>query len=354
MVPDQNFEARLIDALQPVRGAFLAQAIHQFFELGIESRLRRSPADSSDLATELDLDRARLEDFLRYLANEGVVVERTGGWHLAPSAIDLHVYRPWYTLLVGGYSETLLHLGAYLRPESGYAPRNGANVGIGSCGISLYDAIPLASTLLRRIADEKLVLIDIGCGDGGVLEGLLDVNPGLIGVGLEPDAGGFAAAAERLRASSVAERMQVCQKGLFDLADVPIVESRTPCFLAAFALQEAIEQQGAASVEQVLADSVARHPDAYWLVVEVDHRPDDPRVMNHGLGRAYYNPYYLLHSITQQRLERRDFWEAMFERAGLAKVAFEVTDPIVDSTGLEMGFLLRGANTVTDEGESRG
>src|SRR3954471_11380445 len=60
MVPDQNFEARLIDALQPVRGAFLAQAIYQFFELGIESRLRRSPVDSSDLATELNLDRARL------------------------------------------------------------------------------------------------------------------------------------------------------------------------------------------------------------------------------------------------------------------------------------------------------
>jgi 2-ketoarginine methyltransferase len=41
-------------------------------------------------------------------------------------------------------------------------------------------------------------------------------------------------------------------------------------------------------------------------------------------------------------LETRAYWEKLFAEAGLSIVGFTTTDPHVDSTGLELGYLLRG------------
>jgi 2-ketoarginine methyltransferase len=63
--------------------------------------------------------------------------------------------------------------------------------------------------------------------------------------------------------------------------------------------------------------------------------------MRHGLSLAYYNAYYLWHPFTNQRLETVAFWEELFAECQLKIVAREYTDPRVDSTGLEVGYLLR-------------
>jgi 2-ketoarginine methyltransferase len=85
---------------------------------------------------------------------------------------------------------------------------------------------------------------------------------------------------------------------------------------------------------------ITSSPGARLVVVEVDHRPDDPTVMRHGLGLAYYNPYYLLHQITRQRLATTDFWRELFAEAGAEILAWRACDPEVDSTGLEFGCVL--------------
>jgi 2-ketoarginine methyltransferase len=112
------------------------------------------------------------------------------------------------------------------------------------------------------------------------------------------------------------------------------------CFLTAFVLQEILEQAGRSAVIQLLTSTFRRHPGASWIVIEVDHRPRDPGVMSHPLGLGYYNPYYLIHALTEQRLETLDFWYSLFSEAGLAVAAVERPDPSIDSLGLKVGFLL--------------
>jgi 2-ketoarginine methyltransferase len=80
------------------------------------------------------------------------------------------------------------------------------------------------------------------------------------------------------------------------------------------------------------------------VVIEVDGKLADIKHMGDGLGLAYYNPYSTLHPFTLQKLESPSFWEAVFHDAGLKILACLTTDTNVDSTGLEIGYLLRCAD----------
>jgi 2-ketoarginine methyltransferase len=90
----------------------------------------------------------------------------------------------------------------------------------------------------------------------------------------------------------------------------------------------------------MLRSTFDRYPDSHWIVIEVDHRPQDPSVMSKSLGLAYYNPYYLIHYFTEQRLASVQFWEQLYTEAGLRVVAVEHPEPSYDSLGLKVGFLL--------------
>jgi 2-ketoarginine methyltransferase len=90
------------------------------------------------------------------------------------------------------------------------------------------------------------------------------------------------------------------------------------------------------------------HPDSHWVVIEVDNRISDRGAMAHELARAYYNPYFLIHYLTEQRLETTGFWNDLFAEAGAEIVNRLTTEPRVDSTGFELGYLLRAARSGSD------
>jgi hypothetical protein len=52
-----------------------------------------------------------------------------------------------------------------------------------------------------------------------------------------------------------------------------------------------------------------------------------------------------MHQITEQRLESTEFWKTLFEKAGAEIKALFTTDPEVDFTGWELGFLLTRSTT---------
>ena len=66
--------------------------------------------------------------------------------------------------------------------------------------------------------------------------------------------------------------------------------------------------------------------------------------MQHGLAISYYNPYYLLHYFTGQKLIRSHEWEEIFSRVGLKCIKKLTTDTNIDSTGFEIGYLLKKGN----------
>ncbi|PZR52441.1 2-ketoarginine methyltransferase [Xylanimonas oleitrophica] len=319
---------------------FLAQVVEFSLRSGLLERVDGPGVPVDELASALGWSGERLRGLLRYLAVEGVVTDPEGSPALTARGRELLMFRAWYELLVGGYGSSLSDLDTLMRSDQEFASRDSAMVGKGSCGISRYDAIPMVRRLLAGAdAERPSVLVDLGCGDGTFLLDLC-AELGLPGVGVDPHEPSVVTGREEAVRRGLADRVR------FEAATAEnfvksSVEDRDPTFVAAFSLQEVLEQQGRGAVVSTVRTILAV-PGSQLVVVEVDHRPTDPSVMHHGLGIAYYNPYYLLHQVTEQRLETRAFWADVFAEAGATVVAEATPDPRVDSTGLELGYLLRG------------
>jgi 2-ketoarginine methyltransferase len=338
--PAADYEHRLIENLQPIRQFFLAATLHHTLQAGVLDALADEPgADADGLADGLALDVRRLHAVLIYLQNEGYVVDDEG-WRLTGRGAAVREFAPWYQMLVGGYGGTFGQLGQVLRDGAVYASRDTSQVGAGSTGIGVTDTLPLALDLMDRASTAATTLIDLGCGDAAFLMEILARRPGLLGIGLDPHPGNIERA-QRLCAERGLERRLRLVQGTADVvADLDLLDQgRGVAFLTAFVLQEMLEQQDEQAVLRLLSHAFDAAPAASWVVVEMDHQPTAPLLGAHGLARAFYNPYFLIHSITEQRLETRAWWAALFEKAGL-DIAEATTDPRVDSTGLEIGFLL--------------
>ncbi len=330
---DPNFESRLIEALQPIRGMALAQGIYHLFYSGIYQIIDASPASAENIAEALGMQPSRVTGFLRYLANEDIVSIEDGVLALTAKGRGLRDFRPWYELLVGGYANTFGQITQTLGQQE-YATRDGSKVGVGSCGISQYDALPLVRRLLMDAPVSPTEIVDIGCGSGDFLIDLATDYPGATAIGVDPHA-----PVEKQTDTLVFHQASAVDFVRNLKAGAGNAGRADRLFVGAFLLQEILEQQGRATIVEMVRTII--ESGAYFAVVEVDHRPADPSVMRHGLGQAYYNPYYFLHVLTEQRLETTDFWLDLFDDAGAAIVSRHTVNPSVDSTGLEFGCLLK-------------
>lgn len=333
---NSTFEQRLVENLQPIRHFALAQAIYHLFSTGLHSRIKAGAIQAVDLAHEFAFDPPRTLGFLHYLANENIVDLQAGTVSLTKRGEQLEQFRPWFELLVGGYSETFQQIETVLA-GTGYASRNAQMVGVGSCGISAYDALPLVQKLLAAIPDTPTKIIDLGCGDGTFLAGLIDNYPSTIGLGVDLTVPDTSLGNCTFVRSTAIDYLQSTNDS--DESELP-----STILLAAFLLQEILEQDGRQAVVQLVRTALQRG--GHLAVVEVDHRPTDALIMKDGLGLSYYNPYYLLHQLTEQRLETRQFWLDLFADAEATVVAQLTADEQVDSTGLELGFLLTHSGSV--------
>lgn len=335
-----DFERRLIENTQPIRFFMLAQALHHSLELGLFDLLETKPGlAEADIVAHFDLEPERLFGLLRYLENEGYLVQDEG-WRLTAKGAGLPVFAPWYEMLVGGYAPTMIQLGQTLKKGAAYATRDDTRVGVGSCGIGRYDAVPLVEKLLDA-ADRKLeTLVDLGCGSGGFLMDLLVERPELRGIGMDPNLESTVIGAQQAVDRKLSDRVVLHHGEAADVARLELpAQGHGTAFMTAFILQEVLEQHGEAAVEDLLRVTLETYPEALWLVVEMDYKPSSP-IMAHGLAQTFYNPYFLLHAITEQRLETDDYWQKLFTRVGLKCLKVEHPLDRVDSTGLQMGYLL--------------
>ena len=335
-------EARLVEALQPIRGFALASSLQHLFALGLYDLLNdRSSTGmtAAQISVERSWEPARVRQLLFFLTCEGVL-ERSGETYgLSPKAHAIAEFRSWYEMLIGGYGETFLQMGEKLSLGSSAASRNGLAVGRGSCGISFLHSIPMVEELLSVIEQPVKLILDLGCGSAAYLTTLCTKRPELRCVGVEPDSGAFAAAEQEVTNAGLSDRINLVQLGCLDF-----VESGncTPdVTLLAFVIHEILGQEGRSGVERLLGSIFAAAPDSYLIVVDINYKSDETAPMRHALATAYYNSYFLLHPFTSQRLERDIYWEDLFDALGLEIVARASADPDMDSTGFPCGWLLR-------------
>src|SRR5262249_34962168 len=146
-------------------------------------------------AGQKGMDQARLAALLLFLQNEGMVEQRDGAFHLTARGRGHEEFRGWYTMLVGGYGETFLQMGERLLRGSPPATRDAARVGVGSCAISHYDAIPLTRSLMGKVTreGEATQLLDLGCGNALYLVEFCKAMPHVHAWGVEPSPDGYQA-----------------------------------------------------------------------------------------------------------------------------------------------------------------
>lgn len=345
---DASFEKRLIEGIRPIAEHYLASALHHLFNTGIYDQLANSLGLSTvtSLAQELDLDPDRLCGFLLYLANEDIVTVHANRVELTARARGLAEFRAWYTMMIGGYSTTLDQLGGALRSGSEFCSRNGRYVGLGSCEISRYDGMPMTRGLLASAGVEPHTVLDLGCGNGLYLVDFCRQLPGVTAWGAEPDRGGFAEAQALITTTRMADRVHLVNQTATEFLSDPPAGCDPDLVVYGFVLQEILAQDGEQAVVDLLQSTVSRFPRINVVVIEVADEIRNPAVMRHGLARTFWNCYYLLHSFTNQRLESRAFWERLFDKAGLTVHQTITTPSNVDSTGVELGYLLRGTDFV--------
>lgn len=338
---DNNFERRLIEHLQPIRQHVLAINLYHLFDTGIYRQLQKEPCSVGDLAAEMDLDLQRLAGFFEYLHNEDIVILDGDLVSLSDKGRAYEPFIPWYTMLVGGYAGTFMQIGDKLKKGTGWATRDVAKVGLGSCGISYYDAIPLTRMLMREMDRPCKKLLDLGCGNALYLTEFCKTFPEIEAWGVEPDAGGCEEALVLIEQEGMSDRIQITCAPAMEFLDRDLGDYYPDLLVFGFILQEILAQEGEEKLTAFVRHIFEKFPDIYVVVIEVDNQVMNPQVMAHGLSLGYYNPYYLLHKFTEQTLTTPEFWENLFEHAGVEVVAKKTTLPEADSTGLEIGYLLK-------------
>lgn len=332
-------EKVLVDALEPFKGFVLSSLIFSMHKHGLDEDFERGTT-LDELVTGRKMDRARAAALVDYLVAAHVVArDADGRLTLTETGRRYGEARAWYEMMIGGYGITFLELGDHLGEGAPPAPRTGRYVGSGSCGISMHDSIPLVRKLLATSDRDYRLLVDLGCGSGVYLTELCRDYPRMRAVGIEPDAGGARAAREWVAGQPTADRVRVEQTGALEW-----LGSRTEqpdLAILAFVIHEVLGQEGEPGVRRLLTELFEAAPDLDLLVVDIDLKSFDEAAMKHPLAQNYYNAYFLMHPFTQQRLETREWWEELFADCGLTIAASSLTDPAMDSTGMELAWLLR-------------
>jgi len=338
---NKPIEGRLIDNIQPIRFYTLAVSIYHLFETGLFDKLEELKETSiKELTAELSFDEEKLEGFLLYLKNENIVHNNKDLFSLTEKGKELKEFRGWYTMLIGGYGETFHQVGEKLKQDTGWATRDAQKVGVGSCHISHYDAIPLTRILMEKINIEEIRLLDLGCGNARYLVEFCKSVPNMKAWGVEPDRGGYNEAVKLVKDNNLESRINLTCCGAVDFFKGN--NDFEPNFVVlGFVLHEILGQEGEQGVIQFINRIIERYPDIHIIIIEVDDQINNPTIMRHGLSLAYYNPYYLLHYFTNQQLKPLSFWENLFKQCNLEIMEKEFVNKDVDSTELEVGYLLK-------------
>jgi len=336
-------EVDLIEAVQPIRGLALATSLQHFFSRGLFDLLVSAPDTYTvaDMASKLNMVEERLKGLLRFLRNEGFVENLDGKVSLSNKAHRWSQFRAWYEMMVGGYAGTFMGMGDALAKNSPPAARNGALVGSGSCGISMHDAIPIVHRLLAELDKPPGLVVDLGCGSGAYLTEICRLYDGTRAIGIDPDAGGCSAAKLHVEECGMSDRIEIVQADAIKY----IKEMATPpdLVLLCFVVHEVLGQDGEEAVMDMLKAAMSGGPNQRLIIIDIDHRIDEPAVMHHQLAQGYYNAYFLLHPFTSQRLESQAYWDDLFKRCGFEIEVKHTTDPTLDSTNIELGWMLRRA-----------
>ncbi len=342
MIISNDFLPGLEKSLGYLRGFVASQVIYDLLKEGIFSMLKDG-LDIKTIAEEKGFDPNLLRALFEYLALEGILEKST----LENDQISFRIshygdqisiyYQGFFHLLVGGYSPIFSNISNILKHGTNYVSRNGKWVGIGACQISQNDVFPLAKKMMAEIKPTTSLIIDYGCGSALGLCEFCHQNPNIKAIGIEPDEGAYQAGLNLVIEKKMQDRIILVNSAALDyeMNEIP------DFILFWFVLQEIYGQAGEDILIEFIRNIGKKFPHSYLHVIEVDYAIDNEEVMKSPVGLGFYNPYFLLHSFTNQKLATDQKWTEIFTSAGFEIIKKESVDFQVDPTNLVIGYVLK-------------
>jgi 2-ketoarginine methyltransferase len=336
------FQPELGKTLGYIRGFVASKVIWQMMQAGIIEDLQQQRSLQA-IADEKGLDPYLLRTVFEYLAVEDILVKEGTAdaptFRLSDYGNRFALYEGWFNILIGGYENIFANIGTMLKEGTGTHARNGKWVGTGSCQISRYDTIPITMDFIRRVKPTATNIVDFGCGNALYLCTLARELDGIRAVGIEPNRDAYEAGLAQIRAFGLEDRVRLENVDALDYE----IHDEPDFVLMGFVLQEIIAQIGREAMVTYLRKMARKFSASYLMVMEVDYDIDNHQVMRSPVGIGYYNPYFLLHPFTNQRLLPERAWDEIFVEAGYATVIDEVTSPKADPTGFGICYVLKPA-----------
>ncbi|MFI9504587.1 methyltransferase [Nocardia sp. NPDC052566] len=333
---------RLIEALEPFSGFVQSAVLYNLIEHGILEQVVVAGIPVRKALTAAGIPPERVEAVRLFLDTAGYTAEDRA----TDKLVRIWEARGWYQMMIGGYGKTFLGIGAGFTDTAAVA-RDGKMVGVGSCEISVHDAIPLMYRVLEQRGKTYTSGIDLGCGSGIFLTTLAERYPGMRLTGIEPSPEGAAAAVEFVAGSPHADRIEIANADA-----IGFLQSTDKHFdfgIISFVIHEILGQDGEPGVRAFLRSLFDTNPGLELLVIDIDYCWDDAARMTDRHCTNYYNHYFLLHPFTDQRLAPKQYWIDLYESEGLEVVVSDADTPGLDETGIVTAMLVR-AKTVAAEG----
>jgi SAM-dependent methyltransferase len=315
-----------------VSTAILAQTLFALWDNGFYEHIRAAGAVRLSDAGTLGYEARVFEIVLQYLVGRGVLAPEGDAFTLTAYGRDLHniFTRGLIRLYVGGYGPLLGNLSPVLRGELSLddprVKRLARAVASGTEDINCLHTVPAVMEVLR--GEKARCVLDLGCGTGGFLIQLAELEPSLIGIGIDLEAEAIAAARENARRRNVAGRLEFhrARVGASPI-DVPQkVLERVDTVSCMFLLHE-FGRDGEDGVVSIIASIARQFPGRRLVVLESD--PADPIEMGRKPPKHYgHLDYWYVHPLSLQGPPMApQQWEALFTRAGTRLVSHRTTFP---------------------------
>ena len=330
----KTFADDLAKSLSYIDGFFTSYLLFHLLDTGIYDDFSKSMS-INDIVLNRKIDSNILIALIRFLAIQGIMVFNDNSYELTEYGKKIPFHIGWFLELVGGYGPTLIDLRNILRFGKEQGSRNGKYVALGSGEIDYFDIIPLVKKMITRCSITPQIVLDIGCGSGSTLISLCEEYPLLEGNGIEPNQEICNIAKEKAKTLKLDNRVTFLCHDAWDY----IGEIKPDLILSTFVLHEIAYQRGIDGLISYLKHLASKFPTTLLLIVEVDGDKDNYELLRSPMG-SYYKCYFLLHELTKQELLPAEKWENIFKKAGYKVIQKDTVDSSVDTTGLEIGYIL--------------
>jgi len=301
-------------ALGYVRGYATCCCLWSLLETGVLDRLLEADEVTLDaLAEEGGLDRHVLESILTYLDGASLVRMEEGRVRALPELRRLTAEPRGFFELTYAYEPIFHRLTDMLRGQARYpddVDRLGKYVGRGSGQLCRTLPYPVLVDMLRRHGARKV--LDLGCGDLAFLFFACEALPEVRCVGIDIDPPTVAYAREVLTSSPYADRIDLAEADMFDLAAVAQQHPDVDAVTAVDTYHEYLAE-GEAKVVGLLTRLRETFPNALLYVGEFCKQPHD-RLRRHPTA---FLEHHLYHDLTNQVITDAAGWRRIFGEAGL-------------------------------------